>query len=378
MTMTNAELKQQHIDRIRKAVRYEPSDRTALAVQGGVLLGKYADPSFTPGDIMVRPEWAMDRMIEGAIKIDADEIRPFEYPYATIMGGGARIKVPGKDLPMESYWQIDEVNFMKAEHYDYIIEHGYADYEKKFIDPCYDPDYPEEVEKFFRLAGVFEEKLEQTSLPPPMMHTCMLEMGFTAGPICMGRGFANFLMDMRRFPEKVVKVSRMIRDYSLPFFLEQMKGNPMMVTVFMGRTDQDALKFETFEKYFWPFFEETEELITSINKDVFYHFHIDGNYTKHVELFKRLRPKHTVLFFDGLSDAEKMADELTKHEICFCGDLHPALLTLGTPDDVYQYCMKLKRLYGPGLILNAGCCFPPDTKIENLEAMRSAANDSVR
>jgi uroporphyrinogen-III decarboxylase len=157
-----------------------------------------------------------------------------------------------------------------------------------------------------------------------------------------------------------------------------MKANPLMVTVFIARCDQDAMSFGAFEKYFWPFYEEFEELITSINKDVIYHFHIDGNYTKHAELFKKLRPKHTALFFDGLSDAEKMADTLTKHEICFWGDVHPALLTLGTPDDVYNYCMKLKRLYGPGLILGAGCCFPPDTKIENLEAMKSAAIDSVR
>jgi uroporphyrinogen-III decarboxylase len=185
-------------------------------------------------------------------------------------------------------------------------------------------------------------------------------------------------MDMRRFPEKVVKVSEMILDHNLPFVLEQIKGDTMMVSVYICRTDQDALKFETFEKYFWPLYEKAEELISSINKDILYHFHIDGNYTKHAELLKRLRPKHTVLAFDGLSDAEKMADELTKHEICFCGDLHPSLLVLGTPDDVYNYCMKLKRLYGPGLILGAGCCFPPDTKIENLEAMRSAANDSVR
>jgi hypothetical protein len=375
--MTNAELKQQHIDRIRKAVRYEPSDRTAFCVQGGVILGKYADPSFQPGDIVVRPEWAMDRVIEGAIKIDADDIRQFEYPYGVIMGSGSRIKVPGKQLPMESYWQIDEVNFMKPEHYDYILEHGYEDYEKKFIDPCYDPDYPDEVKKHFELSAIFKKKLEPTSIPLPMTHICMPELGFS-GPIALGRGFANFLMDMRRFPEKVVKVSEVVRDCFRPFMLEQMKARPMTVTVFINRCDQDALKFETFEKHFWPFYEEIEELITSIDKDVIYHFHIDGNYTKHAELFKRLRPKHTVLMFDGLADAEKMADALTKHEICFMGDLHPALLALGTPDDVYNYCMKLKRLYGPGLILGAGCCFPPDTKIENFEAMRSAAIDSVR
>jgi hypothetical protein len=40
----------------------------------------------------MRPEWAMDRIIEGAIKIDADEIRPFEYPISIIIGTGSRIK----------------------------------------------------------------------------------------------------------------------------------------------------------------------------------------------------------------------------------------------------------------------------------------------
>jgi uroporphyrinogen decarboxylase len=377
--MTNAELKQQHTDRVLKAVRYEPSDRTPLSVLGGVLLGKYADPSFLPGDMQVRPEWAMDRIIEGAIKIDADDIFPFQYPVSVIIGTGSRLKVPGKQLPMESYWQVEEVNFMKPEHYDYIIEHGFEDYNKKFIEPGYDPDYFEEVDRFFVLNDMFNKKLEQTSVPPPMGHTCMAEMPFSAGIISMGRGFSNMLVDMRRFPEKVVQVSKIIiEEFARPMLLEQMKANPPMVTAYFGRCDQDAMSFEKFEKYFWPFFEELEDFIASINQDVIYYFHIDGNYTKHAELLKKLRPKHTVLFFDGLADAEKMADTLTKHEICFGGDLHPALLTLGTPDDVYQYCMKLKRLYGPGLILGAGCCFPPDTKIENFEAMKAAAIDSVR
>jgi uroporphyrinogen decarboxylase len=278
---------------------------------------------------------------------------------------------------MDSYWQVDEVNFMKTEHYEYILEHGFADYEKKFIDPGYDPDYYEELDKFFKLSDIYTQKLEPTSVPAPIAHVCMAEMPFT-GIISMGRGFANMLMDMRRFPDKIVKVSEVIEEHFRPMLLEQMQGSPIMVTTFMDRCDQDALRFEAFEKYFWPFYERLEELIKSLNIDVIYFFHIDGNYTKHAELLARLRPKHTVLMFDGMSDAEKMADTLTKHEICYFGDLHPSLLTLGTPDEVYKYCMKLKRLYGPGLVLAAGCCFPPNTKIENLEAVRAAANDSIR
>ena len=58
------------------------------------------------------------------------------------------------------------------------------------------------------------------------------------------------------------------------------------------------------------------------------------------------------------------------------GDVPPALLTLGTPDEVTDYCRKLIEVVGRdgGFVLGAGCTVPVDAKLENVRAMVKAAN----
>jgi uroporphyrinogen-III decarboxylase len=48
----------------------------------------------------------------------------------------------------------------------------------------------------------------------------------------------------------------------------------------------------------------------------------------------------------------------------------PALLTLGTVDEVKAYCKRLLAEVGPdGFIMAMGCAIPPDAKFENVQAM---------
>lgn len=50
------------------------------------------------------------------------------------------------------------------------------------------------------------------------------------------------------------------------------------------------------------------------------------------------------------------------------------MLTLGTPDEVYNYSTKLIKDLGPtGYILGQGCDIPPNSKVENVKAMIAAA-----
>jgi uroporphyrinogen-III decarboxylase len=59
--------------------------------------------------------------------------------------------------------------------------------------------------------------------------------------------------------------------------------------------------------------------------------------------------------------------------MCITGDVGAALLTLGTPDDVYQYSTKLIREIGPsGFIMASGCDIPATAKPENVAAMLAA------
>lgn len=70
-----------------------------------------------------------------------------------------------------------------------------------------------------------------------------------------------------------------------------------------------------------------------------------------------------------------MAPQLTKNKIAVWGDVHPSMLCTGSYDDVYKHCMDLKEAYGPGIILSAGCSYPPQSKLENIRAMQAAAQN---
>jgi len=51
-----------------------------------------------------------------------------------------------------------------------------------------------------------------------------------------------------------------------------------------------------------------------------------------------------------------------------------AKFSRGTPDDVYNYSMKLIKGLGPeGFILHSGCDIPANAKLESVKAMISAA-----
>jgi len=69
------------------------------------------------------------------------------------------------------------------------------------------------------------------------------------------------------------------------------------------------------------------------------------------------------------------AKEVLGERFCLMGDVSPALLSLGTPEQVRAYCTKLIDTAGKGggLILSPGCCAPAHATLENVKAMVDVA-----
>ena len=69
------------------------------------------------------------------------------------------------------------------------------------------------------------------------------------------------------------------------------------------------------------------------------------------------------------------AKEILDGHMCISGDVPAALLSLGTPDQVRDYCRTLidKVGKGGGFFLTTGCECPIDAKFENVEAMIDTA-----
>ena len=76
-----------------------------------------------------------------------------------------------------------------------------------------------------------------------------------------------------------------------------------------------------------------------------------------------------MLATDGATDLFRAKKILGGH-MCLTGDVPPALLTLGSVDDVKAYCDRLLTEVGPdGFIMAMGCALPPNAKFENVKAM---------
>jgi uroporphyrinogen-III decarboxylase len=78
-----------------------------------------------------------------------------------------------------------------------------------------------------------------------------------------------------------------------------------------------------------------------------------------------------------MTDIRKARQVLGDH-MCIMGDVPPALLSSGTPEQVFEHCTKLVKDIGPtGYILQSGCDIPVDAPLENVKAMADAAEDAA-
>ena len=90
---------------------------------------------------------------------------------------------------------------------------------------------------------------------------------------------------------------------------------------------------------------------------------------------RELPPRACVLNLDGMTDIRR-AKEILGDRMALMGDVSPALLSAGTPDEVQRYVRDLARDCGPtGLLLCAGCDTPLDALPANVEAFVSAARE---
>ena len=364
--------KMTHKQRIMNAIACERVDRTAYNNFDGGLLGRWADPEFCPGDMYLRPEWAMDKVIEGSLKMGGDTMPNLQYsPLMCIDLTGIYYLTPGKEIGSDMCPQAVEPDNMKPEHYDYILENGPEAWFKEFVEPGWEKFMPD-FEKGLAVMEEFTKRCEKTG-ENWVSFNGVYNYG---GPLYLSctRGFTNFFKDIRKMPEKVKKAAELINKWEIEKMTEQ-AGGKNSVEIYqsaLARFDGDQLSQEKFDEFIWPSYKYYNDMLEGT--DIINEYHVDGNFTDNLgRHIKELRPKKTIIQFDGFTNHEVFADELVKHQICVYGDIPAAMLTNGEPEEVYNRVIWLKKLYGPGLWLGSGCGTPYNTKFENIQAFIEAA-----
>jgi hypothetical protein len=275
----------------------------------------------------------------------------------------APMKLPGRELPDDALWQLDEQVRIQPEDYDRIVEMGWDAWLGPYMG---------------RYLGDTLAALGQTQEKAPRWVGEFIGHGyvpFSAGTVdhpyehlCGGRTIQEFTMDLFTRPDKVEAAMQKIMESKRVEAREMIRAiGPFGYWVGSWRTAPQFLSPKLWDRFVWPYMKELVELVAEEGGIPMLHF--DACWNREIERLLELPTRTCVLATDGATDLFRAKKILGGH-MCLMGDVPPAMLTLGTTDEVKAYCDRLLTEVGPdGFIMAMGCAVPPNAKFENVKAM---------
>lgn len=366
---TTQELYKQRTARIAAAVRLQKPDRVPVVPLGDAFAANIVGVSLA--EFCTKPEVAYPTIIKAFSGLgDIDGIQHASYSVASLSTMWlSKVRWPGRDLPDNELWQVDEAELMTAGDYDLIARDGYGDWLERFIPRAgLEEEFALYRDHFVPSLPEAFAAWEAVGIPvlAPVMFTIPFET------FCGGRSLRQFILDLHRIPDRVEAAIQA----TMPFVLDAMR-HAIRVLGLSGcrlggwRSASEFLSPKLWERFVFPYYQQLCAAVVA--EGVTPVFHFDSDWTRDLGYFKEFPRATCVLSLDGATDIYKAKEILGDH-MCLMGDVPPRMLTLGTPDEVYEYSSRLIRDLGPtGFILAQGCDIPPNAKPENVSAMIAAA-----
>ncbi len=283
------------------------------------------------------------------------------------MIGGSRVVKPTEEAPEIQFVEGEDVTI---EDYEIISEIGWMDFVKKHLiyrisdiktEAEYDAKMGEIINGTLRGISEYEKRGAYVLYSQPNNHPF-----FT---LSLSRSMIRFTEDLYYRPDMVERAISKMTDQFIEFGLGLCKATGMknfkMVEERAGGT---IYPLEIFERFWWPY---TKKIVDAFySEGIQLSFHLDTPWDKNIKYFKELPRKAVMLELDGTTDIFAAKEQLKNH-MCICSDVHPALMSLGKPEEIEAYCKKVIDELGVdgGHILSTGCGLPPVAKKENFEAM---------
>ena len=288
---------------------------------------------------------------------------------------GIRAKYPSQDSPEN---QVLEAEVWAPEEYEFLIEVGWQRFvNEHLVLRVSDMTKPEQVAElgtaWMAFLKRFIDEVEKRGAVPygvlPNLHP-FFWMSLT-------RSMVRFTEDLYYRPEVVERAMKVVVPEWIQSAIELCKG--MNSNIFLLSEERAGCFFyplKIFERFWWPY---TLEMVDALwAEGIVTIFHLDQCWDKNIPYFKQLPKGSAIIDLDGTTDIFAAKEALAGH-LCIGGDVHPTLLSLGTPDEVEAYCKRLIDEVGRdgGLILNVGCSVPYQVKPENLRAFIETGKNYV-
>jgi len=362
--MDNTALFEERQNRIAQAVRLEKPDRVPVVMLYNSFAARVLNMPLS--EFVKSSMTAAKAMLEVFDKIGPADGIDFGSYYAKALPllWLSKVQLPGKELPDNAAWQIHEQELMKPEDYDQIVNEGWPNWFPKYINERIDPNRLREVTSDSQDVPAILELWRAKGIPTLCSGMCTIPFEM----ICGGRSFAKFMHDLFTMPVKVKAAFDAMMPFMTPQALNSSKElGTQYIWVGGWRSASAMISPRLWDQFVFPYYEKV--IAEVLDAGIVPILHFDSDWNRDLDRFK-VFPKGRCIFApDSMTNIFK-AKEVLGDTMCIMGDVPAAMLSLGTPDEVYKYCRKLIDELGPtGFILHSGCDIPQNAKLENVIAM---------
>ena len=367
-------------ERLWAAIRLEKTDRvpivpTLLPEPAAHLAG------ISPAKVAADNAVALDAILQAFDDYGGwDSIYPGSYTPVQLQASNVnplKVRIPGRDLPADYMWQLAEEEILESQDYDTICEMGidrfYYEHFLGRISDLSTEDVNREIGALFTTFERFLAECQTRNVPPFFMGNGMHPF-FT---LSLMRSMVAFTKDLYYQPEPVERaIKRMTADIivsQIPLARQSGLGTWLF-------TEERASAYfyppSIFERFWWPYTKQVVDAFWS--EGIVTIFHLDQCWDKNIPYFRQLPKGSFILELDSKTDIFA-AKEILRGHACFHGDVPAALLSIGQPQEVRDYCRLLIERVGEdgGFILGSGCSVPCNVEPENFRAMIETGKQTV-
>lgn len=191
--------------------------------------------------------------------------------------------------------------------------------------------------------------------------------------LSLSRTLNQFTIDLYRQPDMIQAVMDAMVDDLIQNVLDDTAATGLKYVFFpLERGSGFFYPLRIFERFGFPYIKKMVDVFAGAGLISILHF--DTDWTLNLPYLKDLPRGKCICELDSRTDIFK-AKEILKGHMCIMGDVPATLLSLGTVEEVVDYCNKLHEVVGRdgGFILSTGCECPIDAKFENVKAMLATA-----
>lgn len=362
---TTQEILDERVDRLKKTIALEKTDKTPFILMADAFCAKHMGAKLS--DMCKSSKKANEIMVNSVKALGEIDGINAAFPVGPVFPliFMSKVKLPGRELPDDMLWQLDESEMMTHEDYDTILNKGWSSFMPDYLTNRLNVNLGEVME-FLEYAPQAAKNFQSAGYYVYSEIVTITVNEFLSG----GRSMSKFMKDLFKMPEKVEEVLTVINNENLESLRQQIRGaKPIVVFVSPARGASEFYSPKLWERFVWKYIKSTADMI--IEEGAAFDVHIDSNWERDLDYFK-VFPRGKVVFeTDGTTDIYKVKEKLGDN-LCIKGDVPAGLLALGTPDEVYNYSSRLVRDMGTGFILSCGCSAPPNAKVKNIKAMVSA------